>query len=96
MSYVSNYRQISPLYCLEKVAERAVLKHLFNHLPEKSNLTPLQSEFIPGDSTTNQITYLFDTFSWALDSSKEIRVIFCDTGKAFNHSVWHQGILLKV
>ena len=58
MSSVSNYRPISLLSCLEKVAERAVFKHLYNHLHENSILTPLQSGFIPGDSPTNQLTYL--------------------------------------
>ena len=95
MSSVSNYRPISLLSCLEKVAERAVFKHLYNHLHENSILTPLQSGFIPGDSPTNQLTYLYDTFSHALDSGKEIRVVFCDISKAFDR-VWHQGILLKL
>ena len=72
MSSVSNYRPISLLSCLEKVAERAVFKHLYNHLHENSILIPLQSGFIPGDSPTNQLTYLYDTFSHALDSGKEI------------------------
>ena len=88
MSSVSNYRPISLLSCLEKVAERAVFNHLYNHLHENSILTSLQSGFIPGDSPTNQLTYLYDTFSHALDSGKEIRVVFCDISKAFDR-VWH-------
>ena len=95
MSSVSNYRPISLLSCLEKVAECAVFKHLYNHLHENSILTPLQSGFIPGDSPTNQLTYLYDTFSHAVDSGKEIPVVFCDISKAFDR-VWHQGILLKL
>ena len=74
---------------------RVVLKHLFNHLHENSILAPLQSGFIPGDSITNQPTYLYDTFSHALDPGKEIRVVFCDISKTFD-CVWHQGILLKL
>ena len=81
MLSVSNYRPISLLSCLERVAERAVFKHLYNHLHENSIVTPLQSSFIPGDSPTNQLTYLYDTFSHALDSGKEIRVVFCDISK---------------
>ena len=80
---------------MEKVAVRVVLKHLFNHLYENSILAPLQSGFIPGDSITNQPTYLYGTFSHALDSGKEIRVVFCDISKAFDR-VWHQGFLLKL
>ena len=48
----------------------------------KTVFSPLQSGFIPGDSTTNQLTYLYDTFSPALDSGKEIRVVFRDISKA--------------
>ena len=62
--------------CLEKVAEHVAFKHLYNHLHENSIFFPLQSGFISGDSTTNQLTYLYDTFSHALDSGKEIRVVF--------------------
>ena len=80
---------------MEKIAERAVFKHLYNHLHENSILTPLLSGFIPGDSPTNQMTYLYDTFSRALDSGKKMRVVFCDISKAFDR-VWHQGILLKL
>ena len=92
MSSVSNFRPISLLPCFEKVAERVLNKYLYNHLHENSILTPLQSGFIPGDSTTNLLTYLYDTFSNALDSGKKIRVVFCDISKAFNR-VWHQGFL---
>ena len=95
MSSVSNYCPISLLSCLEKVAERAIFKHLYNHLRENSILKPLQSGFIPGDSSTNQLTYLYNTFSHALDSGKEIREVFCDINKAFDR-VWQQGILLKL
>ena len=53
-----------------------------------------ESGFISGDSTTNQLTYLYDTFSNSLDSGKKIRVVFCDISKAFDR-VWHQGIQLR-
>ena len=48
-------------------------KHVCNHLHVNNILTPYQSGFIPGDSTTNQLTFLYNTFSEALDSGKEVR-----------------------
>ena len=75
--------------------ERVVFKHLYNHLNENQILTPLQSGFIPGDSTINQFTYLYNFFAQALDSGKEVRVVFCDISKAFDR-VWHEGLLLKL
>ena len=54
-----------------------------------------KSGFIPGDSTVNQLTYLYNTFCQALDVGKEVRVVFCDISKAFDR-VWHAGLLLKL
>ena len=71
-----------------------VFKHLFNHLRD-NNLTPLQPGFIPGDTTVNQLTFLHNTFCWALDDGKEKRVVFCDIKNDF-HSVWHAGLLHKL
>ena len=92
---VSNYRPISLLSCLEKVPERVVFKHLYNHFRDNNILSPLQSGFIPGDSTTNQLTFLYNTFCQALDMGKEVRVVFCDVSKAFDR-VWHKGLLCKL
>ena len=38
------------------------------------------------------MTYLYNTFSQALDFGKEVRVVFCNTSKAFDR-VWHEGLL---
>ena len=56
-SDVCNYRLISLLSNLEKVFERLVFKHLFNHLRDNNILASFQSGFIHGDSTTNQLTF---------------------------------------
>ena len=94
-SDVCNYRPISLLSNLDKVFERFVFKHLFNHLRDYNILTSFQSGFIPGDSTTNQLTFLYNTFCQALDAGKEIRAVFCDISKAFDR-VWHAGLLHKL
>ena len=78
----------------EKLFERVVFNHPYNHLNENQILTPLQSGFIPGNSTINQLTYLYNFFAQALDSGKEVCVVFCDISKAFDR-VWHEGLLLK-
>ena len=51
--------------------------------------------FIPGDSTENQLTFLYHTFCEALDAGKEVRAVFCDISKAFDR-VWHTGLLYKL
>ena len=95
LSILSNYRPISLLNSANKVFERLVFKHLYNHLHRNNLLTSLQSGFIPGDSTVNQHTYLYNTFCQALDGGKEVRVVLCDISKAFDR-VWHAGLLLKL
>ena len=54
-----------------------------------------QSGFIPGDSTTNQLTFLYDAFCRALDKDKEVRVVLCDISKAFDR-VWHKDLIRKL
>ena len=94
-SLVSNHRPISLLSNIDKVFERVMFKHLYNHLLDNNILTAFQSGFIPGDSTTNQLTFLCDTFCRALDEGKEVRVVFCDISKAFDR-VWHKGLIRKL
>ena len=47
-----------------------------------------------GDSTTNQLTFLYDAFCRAWDESEEVKVVFCDINKAFDHD-WHKGLIRK-
>ncbi|MES9994334.1 MAG: reverse transcriptase family protein [Candidatus Thiodiazotropha sp.] len=95
LSMVSNYRPISLLNAEDKVFERLIFKYLFNHLQDNNLLSSLQSGFIPGDSTINQLTFLYNTFCQALDAGKEVRAVFCDISKAFDR-VWHSGLLHKL
>ena len=86
---------MSLLCTSEKVFEQAIFKHVFNHFRDNSILTSLQSGFIPADSTVNQLTYLYNAFSQALDFGKEVRVVFCDMSKAYDR-VWHESLLKKL
>ena len=94
-SLPSNYRPISLLDPIGKVMERCVHKHLYNYISENQLLTPFQSGFVPGDSTTNQLLHTYHTFCEAVDSGKEVRAVFCDISKAFDR-VWHRGLLYKL
>lgn len=75
--------------------ERCVHKHLKNYFTENNVITPYQSGFVRGDSTVNQLLYLSNEFSKALDEGKEISIIFCDISKAFDR-VWHRGLIHKL
>ncbi len=90
-----NYRPISLLSCIGKLMERCVHKYLYNFLITNNKLTPFQSGFIKGDSTVNQLTYIYNDICKALDEGKEVRAVFCDISKAFDR-VWHKGLLYKL
>ena len=94
-SQVGNYRPVSLLSNLDKAMERILFKYIFNFLKDNDFLSSYQSGFIPGDSTVNQLTFLYNSFCKALDEGKEIRVIFFDISKAFDR-VWHKGLVAKL
>ena len=55
----------------------------------------MQSGFIPGDSTVNQLTDIYNTFCKSLDEGKEVRTVFCDISKAYDR-MWHERLLFKL
>ncbi|MCG8046087.1 MAG: reverse transcriptase family protein, partial [Candidatus Thiodiazotropha taylori] len=91
----ANYRPITLLCQSGKSLERCVHKELYNYLNEHKLLTPFQSGFIPGDSTTFQLLHTYHTFCEAVDRGKEVRVVFCDISKAFDR-VCHKGLTHKL
>ena len=78
-----------------KVLEKIIHKHVFNFLNANNLISSLQSGFVPGDSTVNQLVDIYNTFCKALDDGLEVRAVFCDVSKAFDR-VWHKGLLLKL
>ena len=91
----SNYRPISLLSTVGKVLEKIMHKYVFNFFRANNVITTLQSGFVPGDSTVNQLIDIYNTFCKALDEGKEVRVILCNISKAFDR-VWHKGLLFKL
>ena len=90
----NNYRPISVLPTISKLIERIVFKNVYNYFLENSLLTRHQS-CVPGDSTVNQLSYLYHSFCKALDDNKDIQIIYCDVKKAFE-KVWHDGLVFKL
>ena len=83
----SNYRPVSFLN-IEKIKERIIFKHVYNYLNDNDFFTPWQSGFMPGDSTVNQVSCLYNHICKALDDGLKFRVLFFDISKAFD-KVWH-------
>ena len=86
-SNVCNYRPISLLISKNKVLERLIFKNLYNHLLDINFLSSFQSGFISGDSTENQLIFLYHTSCEAL-----VQAVI---SKAFDR-VWHTGLLYKL
>ena len=68
---------------------------MLNFFRDHNILTPLQSGFVPQDSTVNQLVDIYNTICKALVEGKEVRAVFCDISKAFDR-VWHRGLLYKL
>ena len=94
-SDVNNYRPVSLLSCVNKIMEKIVFKHVYNYIRDNNLISSHQSGFKPGDSTVNQLSFLYHTFCEALDKKKEVHIVFCDISKAFDR-VWHDGLLFKL
>ena len=69
--------------------------HMFNYFNDNSIITCLQSGFVPGDSTVNQLVDIYNTFCKGLDNGLEVRAVFCDISKAFDR-VWHKCLIYKL
>ena len=94
-SNLSKYRHISRLSCIGKVMKRCVHKYLYKYFVYHNFLSSYQSVFFTGNSTTNQLVFLYNEFCKGLDEDKELRVVFCGISKAFDF-VWHRGLLQKL
>ena len=75
-SLVCNYRPISLLSSIGKVMEKIVHKHMFNYFNDNSIITCLQSGFVHGDSTVNQLVDIYNTSCIALDNGLEVWAVF--------------------
>ena len=93
---IKNYRPISLLPTCGKIFEKLIFSHLYSYLHTNNLITQNQSDFRPGDSSTNQLLYLVDEIHQAFDCTEsfEVRAVFLDISKAFD-KVWHEGLVFK-
>ena len=68
---------------------------LFNYLREINVISSHQSGFQPGNSTVNQLNYLYHEFAKPLDEKKDVRIVVCDISKTFDR-VRHKSLLYKL
>ena len=92
---VENYRPIS-LTCIAcKIMESIIRDNLAQHFAVNNLFSEYQYGFIKGRSATLQLLNILDDWTSALNSGKQVEVIYTDFAKAFD-KVPHQRLLIKL
>ena len=80
---VINYRPISLLSLVSKIAERCVFTHFYSSVIA-GNIYPLQHGFVKGCSTITQLLDTVHRITSAIDQGVQTDVAFLDFSKAFD------------
>ena len=77
--------------------ERCVHRHIYRFLMLNNIITPSQSGFLPGESTTNQLLCFYEKLCSNFDKRITTQSVYFDfyISKAFDR-VCHRGLLLKL
>ena len=92
---MDNYRPISILPVISKIAEKAVNVQLQQYLNQHGLLNSFQSGFRRYHSTQTAVTYFCDTIRRSTDAGKLTGALFIDLKKAFD-TVPHDDLICKL
>jgi endonuclease/exonuclease/phosphatase (EEP) superfamily protein YafD len=90
----NNYRPISLLCTLSKVAEKAILLRLQRYLHIKNTIINEQFGFRSQHSTVQQVVRVVDDITEEKNKNKPTAMLLIDLQKAFD-KVWHEGLISK-
>ena len=91
----SNFRPISLLPTLSKVAESVMHDRLLKHCIENDLISQKQAAYLKGDSTVSQLLYIVHNIRYNWAQNKITHGLFLDVSSAFD-KVWHKGLLAKL
>ena len=92
---LKNYRPVSLLPICVNVFEGLIYNSLFEYFIENDLISPNQTGFKPGNSSTNQLISITHEIYQSFDDGFEVRGVFLEIYKAFD-KVWHNGLLYKL
>ena len=92
---LKNYLPVSLLPVSGKIFERLLYECMFKFFNKNSLISQNHSDFIPGDSCTNQSLSITHQSYKSFDDGHEARSAFLDMSKAFD-KVWHKGHIFKL
>ena len=91
----TNYRPISILPSLSKVAESVIHERLLSHCVYYDIITERQAAYLKGDSTMTQLLYLVHQIRTSWGKANIAHGCFLDISAAFD-KVWHKGLIAKL
>ena len=91
----ANFRPISILPTLSKLAESVIHNRLISHLVTNNIITDYQAAYLKGDSTTLQLLHLTHKIREAWANNLIAHAAFLDVSAAFD-AVWHKGLLARL
>ena len=94
-SNYADYRPISLLSCVGKLAERVIKNRLYNFLEGTNLIVKVQSGFRNKRGTADNLLFMTQKIQECLNRGKKVCGIFFDISKAFD-KVWHAGLIYKL
>ena len=91
----NNYRPITLLNTISKIFERVLYNSMYSHLIENSLIYHLQSGFLSGHSTADQLLAICTDIFRNFEENKDVRSVFLDLSAAFD-TVPHSKLLHKI
>ena len=91
----SNYRPISILPCISKVAERIIADQLSQYLESSGQMTHVQHGFRRYHSTNTGLLHLTELIREKLDQGKGVGLVALDLSKAFD-TIDHNILITKM
>ncbi|GJQ65566.1 hypothetical protein Trydic_g7665 [Trypoxylus dichotomus] len=94
-NWPQNYRPISLLPVMSKIADRIILARLREETDDLDVIPDCQFGFRSEQSTTHQVLRLIEHIKEGFNRRECTGAVFLDVAKAFDKA-WHQGLLLKM